>query len=104
MAGSRPLDLVDSVLTLASAVVSVPSGTASLTDRGIVPALVGTIALDGCVARMSLVEGTEDIGSPLLRLNLQGGVVRGQPPQVYIGAGHPYSGGFGVAISHHSSF
>ena len=55
----RALEFVDSVLTLTSAVISVPTGTASLTDCGIIPALVSTIALDGQVARRSLLEDTE---------------------------------------------
>jgi hypothetical protein len=50
----RALEFIDSVLTLTSAVISVPSGTASLTDCGIIPALVSTIALDGQMARRSL--------------------------------------------------
>ena len=50
----RALEFIDSVLTLTSAVISVPTGTASLTDCGIIPALVSTIALDGQMARRSL--------------------------------------------------
>ena len=50
---SRPIDeqielgleFIDSVLTLTSAVVSAPHGTASLTDCGLIPALVSTIIL-----------------------------------------------------------
>ena len=37
----------DSILTLTSAVISVPTGTASLTDCGLIPALVSTVALSG---------------------------------------------------------
>eukprot|EP00804_Cyclotella_cryptica_P030429 CCRYP_008520-RB/>CCRYP_008520-RB protein AED:0.03 eAED:0.03 QI:213/1/1/1/1/1/14/495/4469 len=47
----RALEFIDSVLTLTSAVVSVPSGTAALTDCGIIPALVSTIALDSQVTQ-----------------------------------------------------
>ena len=50
----RALEFIDSILTLTSAVISVPSGTASLTDCGIIPALVSTIALDGQMARRLL--------------------------------------------------
>lgn len=50
----RALEFIDSVLTLTSAVISVPSGTASLTDCGIIPALVSTVALDGQMARRAL--------------------------------------------------
>ena len=46
----RALEFIDAVLTLTSAVISVPSGTASLTDCGIIPALVSTVALDGKMA------------------------------------------------------
>mmetsp|Transcript_9044 Transcript_9044/g.11092 ORF Transcript_9044/g.11092 Transcript_9044/m.11092 type:complete len:4662 (-) Transcript_9044:66-14051(-) len=42
----RALEFIDAVLTLTSAVVSVPSGTAALTDCGLIPALVSTVALD----------------------------------------------------------
>jgi hypothetical protein len=42
----RALEFVDSVLTLASTVVSAPSGTASLTDCGLIPALLSTVAID----------------------------------------------------------
>lgn len=42
----RALEFIDAVLTLTSAVISVPSGTSALTDCGIIPALVSTIALD----------------------------------------------------------
>lgn len=48
-----PPRFVDSVLTLTSAVVSVPSGTSSLTDCGIIPALISTVALDGRTAHKS---------------------------------------------------
>ncbi|EJK76587.1 hypothetical protein THAOC_01644 [Thalassiosira oceanica] len=41
------LEFVDSILTLTSAVISVPTGTASLTDCGLIPALVSTVALSG---------------------------------------------------------
>jgi hypothetical protein len=52
----RALEFIDSVLTLTSAVISVPSGTASLTDCGIIPALVSSIALDGQIARTSVYQ------------------------------------------------
>jgi len=55
----RALEFIDSVLTLTSSVISVPSGTASLTDCGIIPALVSTIALDGQMARRSLTDDTK---------------------------------------------
>eukprot|EP00571_Detonula_confervacea_P003423 CAMPEP_0172329052 /NCGR_PEP_ID=MMETSP1058-20130122/60671_1 /TAXON_ID=83371 /ORGANISM="Detonula confervacea, Strain CCMP 353" /LENGTH=4507 /DNA_ID=CAMNT_0013046199 /DNA_START=90 /DNA_END=13614 /DNA_ORIENTATION=- len=57
----RALEFIDSVLTLTSAVISVPSGTASLTDCGIIPALVSTIALDSQMAKKSQ---TEESSSP----------------------------------------
>lgn len=47
----KALEFVDSVLTLTSAVISVPSGTAALTDCGIIPALVSAIALDSQIAQ-----------------------------------------------------
>ena len=50
----RALEFIDSVLTLTSAVISVPSGTASLTDCGMIPALVSTVALDGMMAKRSI--------------------------------------------------
>lgn len=42
----RALQFVDSVLALTSAIVSAPSGTAALTDCGIIPALLSTVALN----------------------------------------------------------
>jgi len=42
----RAFIFIDNVLTLASAVVSAPSGTASLTDCGIIAALLSTVALE----------------------------------------------------------
>ncbi|KAL7543885.1 hypothetical protein ACHAXR_013277 [Thalassiosira sp. AJA248-18] len=56
----RALEFIDAVLTLTSAVISVPSGTASLTDCGIIPALVSTIALDGQMARRTSGAGGGD--------------------------------------------
>ena len=60
----RALEFIDFILTLTSSVISIPSGTASLTDCGIVPALVSTIALDGQMARRLLpgdkVDGTDN--------------------------------------------
>ena len=58
----RALEFIDSVLTLTSAVISVPSGTASLTDCGIIPALVSSVALDGRIARSSVYR--EELLSP----------------------------------------
>ena len=51
----RALEFIDAVLTLTSAVVSVPSGTAALTDCGIIPALVSTIALDSQIAQKTTI-------------------------------------------------
>ena len=42
----RALEFVDAVLTLTSSVVSAPSGTAALTDCGLIPALLSTVAID----------------------------------------------------------
>ena len=55
----RALEFIDSVLTLTSAVISVPSGTASLTDCGIIPALVSTVALDSQMAQKKSSMGKE---------------------------------------------
>ena len=41
----RAVKFVDNLLSLTSAVVSAPSGTAALTDCGIIPALLSTVAL-----------------------------------------------------------
>ena len=61
----RALEFIDAVLTLTSAVISVPSGTSALTDCGIIPALVSTVALDSqmnnCSKKRSpFVEGNEE--------------------------------------------
>jgi E3 ubiquitin-protein ligase HUWE1 len=42
----RALVFIDSVLTLTSAIVSTPSGTSSLTECGLVPALLNTVSID----------------------------------------------------------
>ena len=42
----RALRFIDTVLTLTSAVVSAPSGTAALTDCGLIPALLNTVAVN----------------------------------------------------------
>mmetsp|Transcript_3628 Transcript_3628/g.8298 ORF Transcript_3628/g.8298 Transcript_3628/m.8298 type:complete len:4344 (+) Transcript_3628:221-13252(+) len=42
----RALEFIESVLTLATAVVSTPSGTAALTDCGLIPALLNTVSLE----------------------------------------------------------
>ena len=42
----QALEMIDCVLTLTSAVVASPSGTASLTDCGLIPALLATISAD----------------------------------------------------------
>lgn len=62
----RALEFIDSVLTLTSAVISVPTGTAALTDCGIIPALVSTIALDSQTAQMNAVNES----SPFLSENV----------------------------------
>jgi len=49
----RALEFIDAVLTLTSTVISVPSGTSALTDCGIIPALVSTIALDSQMTKNS---------------------------------------------------
>jgi E3 ubiquitin-protein ligase HUWE1 len=49
----RALEFIDAVLTLTSAVVSTPSGTSALTDCGLIPALLTTVAVDS----HSLVSG-----------------------------------------------
>lgn len=52
----RALEFVDSVLTLTSAVVSAPSGTSALTECGLIPALLSTVAADP----RALLEGSDD--------------------------------------------
>ena len=52
-------EFIDTVLTLTSAVVSVPSGTAALTECGLIPALVSTVALDLQMSQIS-TENEED--------------------------------------------
>lgn len=42
----RALEMIDSVLTLTSAVVATPSGTSALTDCGLIPALLATVSMD----------------------------------------------------------
>lgn len=60
----RALEFIDAVLTLTSTVISVPSGTSALTDCGIIPALVSTVALDSQMTKnsnnSSFVEGSEE--------------------------------------------
>ena len=52
----RALEFEDAVLTLTSAVVSAPSGTASLTDCGLIPALLSTVAIDAQATPRILLE------------------------------------------------
>ncbi|KAL9185952.1 hypothetical protein ACHAXT_003729 [Thalassiosira profunda] len=65
----RGLEFVDAVLTLASAAVGVPGGTAGLTESGAVPALVHAVALDAGRAAVKLEcakaadEGAADRGA-----------------------------------------
>jgi len=47
------VEFIDSVLSLTAAVVSVPHGTASLTDCGLIPALISTIALHSQISNSS---------------------------------------------------
>jgi E3 ubiquitin-protein ligase HUWE1 len=42
----RTLEFVDNLLTLTSTIVSTPTGTAALTDCGLIPALLATVAHD----------------------------------------------------------
>ena len=63
----RALEFIDAVLTLTSAVVSVPSGTAALTDCGLIQALISTIALDSHVAEGENIVGKESYSSSLLK-------------------------------------
>lgn len=46
LADEYALDFIDAVLTLIMAVVTLPSGAAALTDCGLVPALIGAVALE----------------------------------------------------------
>ena len=65
----RGLEFIDSVLTLTSAVVSVPNGTASLTDCGLIPALMSTIALHSRISQarnISNIPGQETYAESLL--------------------------------------
>ena len=60
----KALVFIDLLLTLVSTVVSTPSGTSSLTDCGIIPALLGTIALESntkCPSWSLLDLGDQDI-------------------------------------------
>lgn len=43
---TKALEFIDSVLTLTSAVVSTQSGTSALTECGLIPALLATVAVD----------------------------------------------------------
>jgi hypothetical protein len=54
----RALEFVDAVLTLTSSVVSAPSGTAALTDCGLIPALLSTVAIDAKSTPSILSEGS----------------------------------------------
>jgi len=48
----KALEFIELVLSLVFAVITFPTGTAALTDCGLVPALVSTIALDSHVVQM----------------------------------------------------
>jgi len=59
----RALRFVDSVLTLTSAVVSAPSGTAALTDCGMIPSLVSTAAFNTQTPLKALVNLSTDLST-----------------------------------------
>jgi len=42
----QALNMIDAILTLTSVVVTTPSGTSALTDCGLIPALLATVAMD----------------------------------------------------------
>jgi len=64
----RALVFIDSVLTLTSAIVSTPSGTSSLTECGLVPALLNTVSID---TEKVLAEITPQSSSTLEVLRIQ---------------------------------
>ena len=81
----RALEFIDSVLTLTSAVVSNPTGTSALTDCGLIPALLTTVAIDH---QELLNEVTSDSSSPshMLRIRALLRFVTAQAVQILEGA------------------
>jgi len=59
----RALEFIDAVLTLTSAVISVPLGTSALTDCGFIPALISTVALHSDASTLDVSsDGTKQGG------------------------------------------
>jgi hypothetical protein len=58
----QSLALIDSILTLTSAVIAVPSGTSALTDCGFIPSLIGVIAADRNAAAAALASESGKAG------------------------------------------
>lgn len=61
----KALGFIESVLTLAAAVVATPSGTSALTDCGLIPTLLSTVAIDAEKLEDSEMSVSQRIGSLL---------------------------------------
>ncbi|GKY98288.1 hypothetical protein MPSEU_000786400 [Mayamaea pseudoterrestris] len=55
----QALEMIDSVLTLTSAIIAVPSGASSLIDCGMIPALLSTISIDTDKTMQVILRGQE---------------------------------------------
>ena len=81
----RALVFIDSVLTLTSAIVSTPSGTSSLTECGLVPALLNTVSIDTEKVVIDIAPETSST-SELLRIQSLLRFVTAQAVQILEGA------------------
>eukprot|EP00980_Cylindrotheca_fusiformis_P007262 scaffold1525_cov142-Cylindrotheca_fusiformis.AAC.62 len=61
----KSLEFIESVLTLAGAVVATPSGTSALTDCGLIPTLLNTVATDADMLEESRLSVSRRIGALL---------------------------------------
>jgi hypothetical protein len=81
----RALEFIDSVLTLTSAVISTPSGTSALTDCGLIPALLTTVAIDSQKLVDGVISGSSN-ASEVTRIKALLRFVTAQAVQILEGA------------------
>ena len=82
----RALEFIDSVLTLTSAVVSTPPGTSALTDCGLIPALLTTVAIGNKELVNEVVSESSSSAPEVLRIKALLRFVTAQAVQILEGA------------------
>lgn len=83
----RALEFIDAILTLTSAIVSTPTGTSALTDCGLIPALLTTVATDSQnFINGALPNSSSHSGAQLLRIKSLLRFITAQAIQILEGA------------------